>query len=698
MKISQASLLVVDDNEMNRDMLSRRLERKGYVVTVVEDGKRALETIEQHKVDLVLLDIEMPGISGLEVLRILRESYSPIQLPVIMVTAKNQSDNIVEALGLGANDYVTKPVDFPVALARVRTQLSHKRSEEALRESEERYMLAARGANDGLWDWNLKTGEIYFSTRWKSMLGCEEADIGNIPEEWFRRVHPEDLEQVKSQIGAHLEGVTPHYENQYRMLHRDGTYRWILSRGLAVRGADGKAYRIAGSQTDITDSKVVDALTGLPNRVLFMDRLGCMVERAKRHKNYLFAVLFLDLDRFKLINDSLGHPVGDQLLVALARRLETSLRSGDTVAHLGEGHTLGRLGGDEFIILLDDIKHASDATRVAERIGKELMSPFNITGQEVFTTASIGIALSTTGYERPEALLQDADTALNRAKMLGKARYEIFDAEMRASTVARLQLEAELRRAIERQEFQNYYQPIISLDTGRIKGFEALVRWEHPTRGLVSPAEFIPIAEETGLIFHLGQQVLREACRQMHTWQAHFPDSPPLTISVNISRRQFTQPDLIDQVIQILRETSLPASCLELEITEGMVMADPASTVSQLSQLKALGVKLSIDDFGTGYSSLSCLHRFPLDTLKIDRAFICRMSVDEESRGIVQTILTLAHNLGLDVTAEGVETVEQLDLLRNLRCEHGQGYYFSRPVDRESAGNLVAALPCTVRN
>jgi EAL domain-containing protein (putative c-di-GMP-specific phosphodiesterase class I) len=372
--------------------------------------------------------------------------------------------------------------------------------------------------------------------------------------------------------------------------------------------------------------------------------------------------------------------------------LETCLRSGDTVAHLGEGHTLGRLGGDEFIILLDDIKHASDATRVAERIGKELMSPFNITGQEVFTTASIGIALSTTGYERPEALLQDADTALNRAKMLGKARYEIFDAKMRASTVARLQLEAELRRAIERQEFQNYYQPIISLDTGRIKGFEALVRWQHPTRGLVSPAEFIPIAEETGLIFPLGQQVLREACRQMYIWQARFFDSQPLIISVNISRRQFTQPDLIDQVIQILRETSLPAASLTLEITEGMVMADPASTVSQLSQLRSLGVKLSIDDFGTGYSSLSCLHRFPLDTLKIDRAFVCRMRVDEESRGIVQTILTLAHNLGLDVTAEGVETVEQLDLLRKLGCEHGQGYYFSKPVDAESAAKLVTAL------
>jgi diguanylate cyclase (GGDEF)-like protein/PAS domain S-box-containing protein len=693
MKIPQGSLLIVDDNEMNRDMLSRRLERKGYVVTVVEDGKRALEKIERHEIDLVLLDIEMPGISGLEVLRILRETYSPIQLPVIMVTAKNQSDNIVEALGLGANDYVTKPVDFPVALARIRTQLSHKRSEEALRESEERYMLAARGANDGLWDWNLKTGEIYFSTRWKSMLGCEEGDLGNIPEEWFQRVHPEDLERVKGQIGTHLEGLTPHYENEYRMLHRDGTYRWMLSRGLAVRNADGKAYRIAGSQTDITDSKVVDALTGLPNRVLFMDRLGCMVERAKRHKNYLFAVLFLDLDRFKLINDSLGHPVGDQLLVALARRLETCLRSGDTVAHLGEGHTVGRLGGDEFIILLDDIKHASDATRVAERIGKELMSPFNITGQEVFTTASIGIALSTTGYERPEALLQDADTALNRAKMLGKARYEVYDAEMRASTVARLQLEAELRRAIEREEFQNYYQPIVSLDTGRIMGFEALVRWKHPTRGLVSPAEFIPIAEETGLILPLGQRVLREACRQMCVWQGRFPDYLPLIISVNISRRQFTQPDLIDQIIQILQETSLPAASLKLEITEGMVMADPASIVSQLSQLKSLGVKLSIDDFGTGYSSLSCLHRFPLDTLKIDRSFVCRMRVDEENREIVHTILTLAHNLGLDVTAEGVETVEQLDLLRTLGCEHGQGYYFSRPIDGEAAGNLVTAQP-----
>ncbi|MBD1861162.1 MULTISPECIES: EAL domain-containing protein [Trichocoleus] len=565
-----------------------------------------------------------------------------------------------------------------------------KQAEAALRESQERYALAVQGANDGLWDWNLKTNEIYFSPRWKSMLGHQEDEIGSCPEEWLHRVHPEDVERLKAQIDLHLEGLSPHFESEHRMQHQDGSYRWMLSRGLAVRDADGKISRMAGSQTDVTSRKQVekqllhdafhDVLTGLPNRALFMDRLGLSIERSKRPGNNLFAVLFLDLDRFKVINDSLGHMIGDQLLISIARRLEACLRGGDTVA---------RLGGDEFTILLDDISDLDDATRIANRIHHALQSPFNLQGQEVFTSVSIGIALSETGYDWPEDLLRDADTAMYRAKSLGRACHKVFDRTMHLRAVELLHLETDLRRAIERQELRLHYQPIVSLTTGRIHGFEALIRWQHPERGLMSPAEFIPVAEETGLIVPVGLWVLREACQQAQKWQKQFSTSFPLTMSVNLSGKQFSQPDLIGQIEQILQATALDARSLKLEITESVMMENAESATKMLLRLKALGVQLHIDDFGTGYSSLSYLHRFPIDQLKIDRSFVKRLGADDESAEIVRAIVTLAHNLGIHVTAEGVETAEQLTQLRALECEYGQGYFFFQPLTEAVVEKLI---------
>jgi len=686
-------LFIVDDNEMNRDMLARRLERKGYQIQVAESAQQLLQDIKPDSADIVLLDIEMPDMSGLEALKKLREGFSSIELPVIMVTAKNQSEDIVKALDLGANDYLTKPVDFPVALARIATQLSLKRAHEALKESEERYALAARGANDGLWDWNLLTNVMYFSPRWKSMLGYHEGEIGDKLEEWLDRIHDSDRERVKDELAAHRKGLTPHFESEQRVLNKDGTFRWMLSRGLAVRDASGKATRMAGSQTDITEGKVTDPLTGLPNRLLFIDRLGRLIKHAKRRKDHLFAVLFLDLDGFKMINDSLGHLVGDQLLLAVSNRLEKCLRLTDTVARLGETFTMARLGGDEFTVLLDDLKDLGDARLAADRLMKVLAPPFILGGKEVFTSVSIGIALSSSAYENPDDMLRDADTAMYRAKSLGKARYEVFDADMRASLVARLQLETDLRHALERGEFRNFYQPIVALDSGRIVGFEALLRWQHPTRGLVGPDQFIMVAEETGLIRELGWWNLREACRQLSEWKSQSDNYLNFTMNVNLSAKQFLQPNLVEEIRDLVEELDFSPETLKLEITESTVMIDPAATAKMLQQIKSLGILLAIDDFGTGYSSLSYLHRFPLDTLKIDRSFISGVSDTGEGMEIAQTIMPMAKNLRLDVIAEGVETIEQVALLKKLQCKYAQGYFFSKPLAAAEVVELLEGAP-----
>ena len=483
------------------------------------------------------------------------------------------------------------------------------------------------------------------------------------------------------------------------------------NRTIPLRVASGEVVGLVGMATDVTQKSEADeqlrwlaatfydTLTCLPNRTFFLNQLHSCIERSRECPDYLFAVLFLNLDRFKMINESLGYPAGDQVLVAIAERLRAFVRLGDIVA---------RVGGDEFAILLKDIKDIGDVSLIANRLQTELQQPLELEGQEILTSASIGIAVSMLWYDCPEDILRDADMAMYRAKAQKRTRPVVFNRTMYRQAVNRLQIETDLRQAIPRQELQLYYQPIVSLITGRISGFEALVRWQHPTRGLVSPADFIPVAEETGLIIPIGEWVLQAACNQAKQWQLIFGQQTPLTINVNLSGRQFVQPNLTAKIDQILRETGIERQRLKLEITESAFIENTDwlgnqrtsdGVIEILEQLRSLGVQLGIDDFGTGYSSLSRLYRFPINTLKIDQSFIksmelsCEQHSNASSCKIVRAIISLAHNLGLDVTAEGIETFQQLDQLRKLGCEFGQGYFFSEPVDALKAEALIAAQP-----
>ncbi|GMU64972.1 MAG: hypothetical protein AMXMBFR36_12460 [Acidobacteriota bacterium] len=564
-------------------------------------------------------------------------------------------------------------------VAIVQDITERKRTEEALRVSEQRYALAVRGASDGIWDWDLATGRVYYSERWQTMLGLDPGQAGPSPDEWFARVHPEDLHAVTDRLDRHLAGETEHFEVEHRMLHEDGGYRWMLARGAAIWDAGRKPTRIAGSQTDITDRKVHDPLTGLPNRALFLDRLERARAHVRRGGRGMFAVLFLDLDRFKVINDSLGHPAGDGLLVQVARRIEACLRAGDTVA---------RLSGDEFALLLEEISTAEESIEISQRIHEALMHPFQVAGHELYLTASIGIALGDRLASDLPALVRDADTAMYRAKISGRGRSQIFTGEMRSEVLARLQVENDLRRGLDRGEFEVHYQPIVALRGNELTGFEALVRWHHPVRGLLLPAAFIGVAEDTGVILPLGMWVLEEACRQLAEWRRQEPRWVDLGVSVNLSPRLFGQPDLVRLVREALERTGLPARCLKLELTEGLLIEDPEEAGRMLRELRAMGIGICLDDFGTGYSSLSYLNRFAVDVLKIDRSFVRDLADGGDKLELVRNILRLGADLGLTVVAEGVETAEQRRFLAELDCRWMQGFEFSRPLPAGEAWGL----------
>jgi len=562
-----------------------------------------------------------------------------------------------------------------------------KQAEIALRDSEGRYRLLAENMKDLVCLHHPDGRYLYVSLSCETLLGYRyEELIGQDPYTFF---HPDDRDRIRQESHKAVLAGKP-TPVTYRMRQKSGNYIWFETLTKPIMDATGQLIQLQTTSRDVTDRIQVqtklkydalhDTLTGLPNRNLLMERLELAIHRAKRLENYHFAVLFLDLDRFKVINDSLGHLAGDKLLIAIAQKLQATFREIDLVA---------RIGGDEFVILLEDIKDIQEAVHATERIFTELEIPTTIEKREVYTTASIGVVLVTKDYEEASHLLRDADIAMYRAKANGKGRYEIFDAEMHKQALKRMHLENDLRRAIDRQEFVLHYQPIVSLDTGYLVGFEALIRWQHPSHGLTYPGEFIAVAEEIGVITSMTYWALRTACQQLVTWQTALRDLPALKVSVNLSSQDLRRCDLVEEVDRILAQTHLPATCLTLEITESMLIEDIKSTIAMLTQLKEKGIQISIDDFGTGYSSLNYLHRLPMNNLKVDRSFVNQMQESKKNHQIVETIATLSQQLEIDAIAEGIETSQQLEWLQQLGYKFGQGYLFSKPLNQALAEELL---------
>jgi diguanylate cyclase (GGDEF)-like protein/PAS domain S-box-containing protein len=655
-------------------------ERTGSIALIFDLREFRSRLLEYAEIAIVVILISVV-VTFLASLRLAASIANPlVQLAALAGRISSDKDYSVRAKIRAGGEAGLLIRAFNEMLSRIESREQALRDAlKSLQESEERYALAARGANDGLWDWNLVTNEIYFSSRWGLMLGNSENECWFSPEDWFAHIHADDRQRVRDEIAAHCAGKTSEFVSEYRMRHKSGGYIWTLSRGIAVRDLSGKALRMAGSQTDITEGKIADPLTHIPNRLYFVDRLESAIEAARQEGGGPFAVLFVDLDGFKLINDNLGHAAGDEMLIDVAGRLSASVRTSSRRSASRQS-AVSRIGGDEFAILLMNSQQESDAATVAARVLHRLSEPFNFEGHPMFVSASIGIALSSTG-STPEGLLRNADTAMYQAKNNGKGRFEFFNEELRQRVDTRFETETGLRKAIDEGQLVLHYQPIVSDGNGRIHGFEALVRWNHPERGLIPPGEFISIAEESDLILLVGRWVLREACLQAAEWRRRFaPD--------NVSSRQLSNPHLVEDVEAALKQAELKPECLELEMTESSIMGNAEQTLITLNRLKNMGVRLGIDDFGTGYSSLSYLQRLPFDTLKIDRSFVRELNAGKSSIDIVRAILELARSLKLEVIAEGVEIEQQLFRLRNLGCTYFQGFLFSRPVDAATAGSL----------
>ena len=691
-------VLVIDDDGMMRMLVRESLESGGFRVEEAEEGESGLVLFESLRPDVVLLDVVMPGMDGFSTCAALRGLIVGARVPVLMMTGLDDTVSVNRAYECGATDFVTKPIAWPILSHRVRYLLRASQSFEALARSQEQLAEAQRMAQLGYWEWDVKRNAFHRSDEVLRIFGVDRASFPNHLGACLPLVHPDDVSIFKDALNIPPEpGKSVHFE--HRIIRPDGVTRILNVQARSIHDAAGTLLRVQGTTQDITEHRqaeermrtltLYDTLTGLPNRQFFKEQLDHSLALAQRLKLSL-AVLVLDIDRFQRINETLGHGVGDKLLKETGTRLVRILRDADYVARIEnatETQNVARLGGDEFTIMLTGLTQAEDVAKVARRLLDEIARPLQLDGQEVIVTASIGIAVFPTDGTDTETLLKNADSAMYFAKEQGKNNYQFFSASMNTRSFQKLSLEIGLRKALEREELVLYYQPKVDSAGGGIVGVEALVRWKHPDLGMVPPGDFIPLAEETGLIVPIGEWVLGEACRQLAAWRtAGFSD---LTMAVNMASQNFTQKDFVKHVIACIRSAGLLSGGVEIEVTESVLMHDVEATIETLRALKEGGIALSVDDFGTGYSSLSYLKRFPIDTLKIDRSFVRDVMINREDAAITSAIITLAKRLDMQVVAEGVETAEQAAFLRREGCHLMQGYFFGRPV---AAVDLTARL------
>ncbi len=673
------ALLLLEDHEPDALHLLMLLQERPPEPAVhrATSLRDAVALAGHRPVDLVLLDLNVDDSRGLDTLKSFQGAHP--HLPVVVLSGQSDVNLAAEAVRIGAQDYLVKGrIDAELLDRAVRHAVSRHRLSERLKVSEERYALALEGAHDGIWDWDLNADTLFVSGRWREMLAFGPHDEFVRPEDWFALVLPEDLPRLREALNAQRFGPAESLQVEHRVRTREGRIRWVLTRGAAVVDAEGRITRLAGSQTDITRYKEAEArlrydayhdrLTGLPNRSLLLDRLSQAVRRRLRSPDRGFALLFIDLDHFKMVNDSFGHSVGDRFLEAFTERVRPILRPSDTFA---------RLGGDEFCILLEETSGDDDGERVAARLQISLKEPLNVDGQAMFASASIGIADSSTDYRRPEDILRDADMAMYRSKARRRGGFGRVSAEEQSAMVERFEMGTELRYALDQNQLELHYQPIVEVQTGELDGYEALLRWRSPSRGLVSPETFIPIAEETGILSGLGRWAIRSAAQAMSRMNLQAREQ--VSVSVNLSPKEFLERDLVSFVQEVLDETGLPAGCLVLEVTEHVILENSAAAGETFTALKNLGVSIDLDDFGTGFSSLSHLRQFPVDRLKIDRSFVRALHENKEDREIVRAIVALGRTLGKRVVAEGIETKQQLDRLAEFGCDYGQGFFFAAP-------------------
>ncbi len=675
------------EREPLRLLLAAREELRESLVAMLRGASRLAFEL-QHETDPTTVIAELARgqhdvyvlsgeLHGTPLASVIPETFDDMGSRVVVLLHENEAQSMEDPAEAGVLQFGLADITGALLEHAIEHGLRENELRNELHMAEQRYALTVAAANDGMWHWDVQADRMRFSPRWRALLGYTDAELGNTSEEWLALVHPDDVESLRANLRAHIDGLTPIHEFEHRVRHRNGRWRWVLSRGLAHRDEWGRPTQMAGSLTDISRRKAFehrlqhDSVTGLASRMTLMERLAVVIERHKRDPTFKFAVLFLNLDRFKMVNDSIGLESGDRILSQLGERL---------LGCVASNHLVCRYGGDEFAILLEAIDDFDLADQVSASIHDALQRPFVLDGHEVFTTASIGITLSSRNYDRPAEVIRDVGVAINTAKRHGKGGNVTFDTSMRLEAVSQLRMQIDLRQAVDREEFEVFYQPIVSLADNVLTGFEALVRWRHPQRGLVSPVEFIPVAEETGLIVPIGRYVLEQSCRQLADWRSKLSNGTDLTVSVNLSSRQLTAQSLLTDIDHALAHSQLPPEALKLELTESTLIDDPDVARDTLQQIRDRGVRIYIDDFGTGYSSLSYLHQLAVDGLKIDKSFVDMVGLPERRSAIVPSIVSLAHSLGMGVVAEGVETTQQMVALRQLQCAEGQGYLFSRPV------------------